>query len=293
MSNGLKSLFDLFIKEKRFLENRSEETIKSYELVFWRYGKYSDATTLPTNELLSRFVMGMREGGLAATTCNISIRSFNSFLSWLHANGHIANLRLKKIKEPERVRKTLSDEKVKAVLNWKPETRAEHRLYALICVLADTGVRIKEAMTITNEGVDYDNLLITVIGKGNKQRIVPMSLELRKVLHRYSQKHKYSRFPTELFFCSSTGTRLSYHNTYRDLGRVFKKCGITHADFDGYFHMWRRKFAKGYVRNGGNLFYLQKTLGHTNIATTKIYVDVEPEDLKAVHLKTSPLSRLK
>jgi integrase/recombinase XerD len=262
-------------------------------LFFQRYKKYSDASQLPTDELLSRFVIGMREGGLSPVTCNISIRAINSFLSWLHEKGHIPTLKMKQLKVEQRVRKTISDAQMKAMLSWKPETRAEHRLYALMSFLIDTGCRISEALTLTNAGVDFDNLLATIKGKGNKQRIVPFSLELRKVLYRYSQKYKYSRFPTELFFSSSTGTELIYQNTFRDLKRVFKKCGISHDDFDGFFHMWRRKFAKGYVRNGGNLFYLQKIFGHTNIATTKIYVDVEIEDLQATHLKTSPLSRLK
>lgn len=292
MTNGLKSLFDLYSKEKRFLANLSEKTLAQYEEIFKRYEKFTDASQLPTDELLSEFVIGMREHGLSLSPATFRSGRY-SFLSWLHEKNHIPPLKMKQLKVEQRVRKTISDPQMKAMLAWRPQTRAEHRLYALLCFLADTGVRISEALTLTNAGVDYDNLLTTVRGKGNKERIIPISLELRRVLYRYAQKHRYSRFPTEFFFATSTGTQLNYQNTYRDLLRVFKQCGITHEDFDGYFHMWRRKFAKGYVRNGGNLFYLQKTLGHTNIATTKIYVDVEIEDLQATHLKTSPLSRLK
>jgi site-specific recombinase XerD len=64
-------------------------------------------------------------------------------------------------------------------------------------------------------------------------------------------------------------------------------------DFEGSFHAFRRKFAKSYVKNGGNLFYLMKALGHTTLTMSKKYVEVETEDLQATHARTSLLNRLK
>ncbi|MEO6725393.1 MAG: hypothetical protein ABIU20_01520, partial [Blastocatellia bacterium] len=128
MINGLRSLFDLFITEKRFLANLSERTLHQYGQIFKRYEKYTDASQLPTDELLSRFIVGMRQNGLSPVTCNISIRAINSFLSWLHEKGHIPVLKMKQLKVEQRVRKTISDAQMKAMLSWKPETRAEHRL---------------------------------------------------------------------------------------------------------------------------------------------------------------------
>ncbi len=72
-----------------------------------------------------------------------------------------------------------------------------------MCLLIDTGVRINEALTLKNQNVDFDNLLVTVMGKGGKERIIPISAELRKIMYRYSTKYKYSRFPTEVFFSTS------------------------------------------------------------------------------------------
>lgn len=94
------TLFERFIQEKRSLENRSEHTLKSYKLLFWRYKKYSDALCLPTSCLLGQFVIKMRQDGLSGTICNISIPSFNSFLSWIKENDPIQNpLRIKRLKE--------------------------------------------------------------------------------------------------------------------------------------------------------------------------------------------------
>ena len=108
-------------------------------------------------------------------TCNIYIRSINSFLTWLFENGHIREpLKIKQLKEEKRVRQEYSDAELSVLLSFKPRTFYEWRLYALISLLVDTGVRIDEALTLTQENVDLDNLVLTVHGKGNKERKVPL-----------------------------------------------------------------------------------------------------------------------
>ena len=113
----------------------------------------------------------MREANLSVTTCNISIRSFNSFLSWLRQHKHIGELRLKTLRDEKRVLKTFSDEQVKALIQWKPDlkNRNDIRIHAVLHFLTDTGVRIGEALGLLVAGVDFDNLLITVLGKGRKE----------------------------------------------------------------------------------------------------------------------------
>jgi integrase/recombinase XerD len=161
-----------------------------------------------------------------------------------------------------------------------------------LCLLADTGVRVTEALTLKLENIDWDNLLIKVVGKRKKDRIVPMSIELRKVLHRYVTRQRYSRFPSPYLLCNSTGTAWDYYNAFREFVWLFKKLGI--EGFDSAFHSFRRFFGKNYLKNGGNLVYLQRLFGHSDIATTKMYLeDIDTADLHAMHLRTSPLSRLK
>ena len=70
-------------------------------------------------------------------------------------------------------------------MNSKPRLFSEHRLHALVALLLDSCLRIEEALELTRDKIDMDNLLVKVKGKGEKHRIVPMSLELRRVLHRW------------------------------------------------------------------------------------------------------------
>lgn len=152
--------------------------------------------------------------------------------------------------------------------------------------MIDTGVRIDEALSLRRDDVDFDSLLIRVKGKGKKQRFVPFSLELRKSLYKFLSNHRF-----ELVFCTRNGTKYSYVNSWRDFRILASKLGIDGLRVSP--HTLRHTFARNYLRQGGNVFYLCKALGHTNIQTTKQYIEVETEDLRETHLKTSILSRLR
>jgi integrase/recombinase XerD len=188
--------------------------------------------------------------------------------------------------------RTFDDTAIKAILSFRPKGRNEQRVYAMACLFIDTGLRFSEAKGIQTSRVNFDNLVITVEGKGKKERIIPMSLELRKVLYRYYTKFRETKFESPYFFCTINGNPVLYDNARRDLLAVLKQVGLNKDDIDGFFHSFRRGFARNYVKNGGNLFYLQHAMGHTTLEMTKQYVEVADEDLKTAHLQTSIMSRL-
>src|SRR5205085_94698 len=131
---------------------------------------------------------------------------------WLHENQHTPEkLKIKLLREEKRVLGTFSDAAVKKIVLFKPRTFTELRLHTLLCTLVDTGIRIEEALTLKRSGFDADNLLLTVRGKGNKERLVPISFELRKILWKFLQRHNF-----DLVFCNTHGTKLLYDNIRRD-----------------------------------------------------------------------------
>jgi integrase/recombinase XerD len=284
----MQALFEQFVKERRFLNNSTEKTIQFYRQSWAAFCRCFPI--LPdhlSNNHLTKFVMHMRESGLSPVSCNVYIRGMNSFLSWLHEHEYVAEpFRMRQLKVEQKILQTFNDQQVKALLSWKPKTIAEHRLFALLSLLADTGIRIEEALTLKRDKVDFDNLLLSVKGKGNKERIVPMSMVLRKTLFRYVSKHSFS-----LLFPTRDGGRLSYHNCLRDFKLLAKRLGIEGVRVS--FHTLRHGFALNYVRSGGSLFHLQKALGHTTLTMTRRYCELSEDDLKQMHTKTSLLNRLK
>ncbi|MDX6498987.1 MAG: integrase/recombinase XerD [Blastocatellia bacterium] len=276
-------LFKQFLNEKRFLNNASHNTILFYEQSFKTFNLQEPVSKSQLNER----VASLRENGKSAACCNAYIRGINPFLTWMLENGYITEpLRVKSLKTERRVMKTLTDAQVKAIVTFRPGTFYERRLHTMLCLAIDTGIRINEALTLKRGNLDLENLLVTVMGKGNKERVVPVSIECRKLLFKFLQAHE-----SELVFSTREGYPLSYDNTRRDFNRLMQRLGID--GFDGSFHALRRFFARSYVRNGGNVFYLQKMLGHTTLTMSRKYVEVETKDLQDTHLRTSILGRIR
>ena len=280
-------MFEQFIKELLYLKNLSPLTVKSYRLAYDRYLRHGKEN-IPTKVSLNQFVVGMRESGLQPATCNISIRAMNSYLSWLFENEVIKDrLRIKQLKTERKVIEPYTDADLQKVLTSKPKDFFEWRLFALAALLIDTGIRIQEALTLKTSRLDLDNQLIRILGKGSKERIVPFSFELRKLLFLYLKK-RLSK-PGDYLFCATTGNRLSYRNTLRDWERLCKRLGIPYRPF----HQLRHNFGLNFIREGGDISELRRLLGHSSINTTQLYVNLQTEDLKRAHAKTSILSRLK
>lgn len=276
----LEAQFRNFLREKEYLQGVSPKTIKYFTFVYNRWKEIIGE--FPNKMNTKEFVIKLSENKVSPFTINSYIRGMNSFLTWLHENEHTSeHLKIKKIKEGKRGLKTYSDAELKKILSHRPKTFVEHRLYTMICLMIDTGVRIDECLTLKRESIDLENLLVRVTGKGNKERVVPISIECRKQLFKFLRSHEF-----EYVFPANHGSKIDYKTCLDQLKKMYPHIKIG-------FHKFRHTFASSYVRDGGNVFYLQRILGHTDLQTTKIYISEQVEDLKLIHKKTSLLTRLK
>lgn len=281
----LKPLFDRFIMEKTYMENRTPKTLSFYKDCYKAFVKEVGEERMPTKEILNDFVVAVMKKGLSVGCFNTYVTGFNVFLNWLHRNGYVGEkLKLKTMKRPKIKLRSLDTEELERLIKFKPKDFIEKRMYVLLLTFLDTGARINELLSLTRENVNLGGLYITLYGKGRKERVVPMSVELRKVLYRWLQLHD-----RDLVFPSNQGTKMFYTNVYKAFERMCDSVGVKRMGF----HTLRRTFARNYLRNGGNLFYLQSALGHERLETTRKYIEVELGDLQIMHSKTSILSRLK
>jgi integrase/recombinase XerD len=283
------TLFERFLQEKRYLIGVSKKTIEWYKYSFKAYKRVlnGNSEALPTQLTLTQFVIELRKSGISAGAMNNYIRGMNVFLGWLFENEYIPQqLKIKRVKEEQTIIETFTDPQLQRIVDYKPKDYFELRLYTLLLTAMDTGCRIEELLTLTRDNVDFDSLILKVTGKGKKERIVPISIELRKSLFKLLRKHEF-----ELVFCTQRGHTLGYRNMLRGFKLLAERLGINGIRIS--FHTLRHTFAVNYVRHGGNVLYLQRALGHTDLAMTKRYVNLQTEDLKKMHLQTSQLSRLK
>jgi integrase/recombinase XerD len=279
----LVELSELFVRGKRYLANVTEKTITFYRQSFKAY-KSTVGEVMPDRFVLNDFIIKRRERGMQPGGANVYIRGINSFLGWMWQNNYISErLSMKSLKEEKKTIPIYSEKELKAFINWKPKNWHEQRFYALLITLIDTGARIDiELLHLTRENVDMGNWLIKLDGMGSKQRFVPMSYELRKVLLKWLQMHEY-----DLVFPTKMGTKLRHRNVLRDLYDLGKKLGIDKPKF----YKFRHTFAINYLRNGGGELYLQRALGHESLNMVRRYTQISEEDLLRMHRKTSLLSK--
>jgi integrase/recombinase XerD len=214
------------------------------------------------------------------------LRCINAFHRWATMEGHLAGERvhIPRLKQEQKVVATLSSEHVQRIVKFKRRTSSERRLHTIAVLLLDTGLRIDEALSLTLDDVDLDNMLLRVLGKGGKHRMVPISAEMRRVLWRWMQGRTAS-----LVFATRSGTKLLQRNLLRDFKVFGKRLKITGVRFS--FHTLRHTFAVNYIRNGGDVFRLQRVLGHSTLDMTRRYVNLQIQDLQAVHDRLSVVGR--
>jgi len=221
---------------------------------------------------------------------NIYIRAWNAYLAWLKEEGHIlAPITLKQLKAPLKPVIVLSEADIKLVAAFKPKGFHQLRTWTILCTLLDTGCRINEVLTLTNDNIDFENLLMTVMGKGNKIRKVPFSIEGRKVMFRYRQFANKKGSNGCYFFRVHSGNAIQYRNIYRDIIKLCNSIGITKRV---HIHLTRHSFACHWVRAGGSPAALSRILGHCNLTVTNTYLrGLGIEDFHKEHLQFSPLGK--
>ena len=280
--------FEEFIRERRYHRNVSPRTVSWYTHAF----KWLPSES-PTQDQLKDTVARMREAGLKETGCNAVIRAVNAYLHWnsgaeRKCGGGCTHPHIHQLKEPKNILPTLTAAQIDLLVNWKPRHTNfyQRRLHLLALFLLDTGCRISEALTLHVSDVDMENLLITLDGKGQKQRIVPFSFALRKALYRFTAD--FNRRPDSLLFTTRDGTRLGRMAALRGIKLLCDRLGF--APPARTLHSFRHSFAVNYLRRGGSVFHLQKVLGHSSLEMTRRYANLVTSDLQAVHERVSLLA---
>lgn len=278
------ALFRAFVNEKEHLLGVTPKTIQGYKDAWKAFQKYGKLEV--SEQGVNNFMIEMSRSGMKPGSANSFARSINSFLTWIHENGHISKrLKAPLKKTPKRTLSTYTKEEVHKIITFVPTLFGEKRLMALLVLLIDVGARINEALTLERSGIAFDNLEVRLWGKGQKERIVPMSPWCAEIIRRWLKEHNH-----EIVFCATNGKKLRYDNLRRDFVYLLKKIGIEKSE--GCFQTFRRYFAREYVRNGANLFYLQKILGHSTLEMSRRYTELDRDDLREKHRTASPLKNL-
>jgi integrase/recombinase XerC/integrase/recombinase XerD len=231
---------------------------------------------------------------LAPETVQGHARTLKAFASWLHRDGYTLENRLSNIKIPNAPRKMvepLTPEEIKR--NFKVidrKTPMGKRNYAFITVMLDTGLRVSEETALNLSEVNLEKSYLKVMGKGSKERLVPIGDYSRAVLLDYVENARPQPVNQNInnLFLTSDGKPLSTNAIKLLFSRLKKASGVKRL----HPHLCRHTFATNYLLNGGDVFTLKAILGHSSLEMVNHYLHFSSSMLAALHHQFSPMDRL-
>ena len=160
----------------------------------------------------------------------------------------------------------------------------QKRNLALLYLLYGCGLRIAEALSITKNHLT-EKESITVMGKGNKERMIPMLDIVYQSVENYLQELPHDLKPNEPIFVGDRGAPLKASAFQRDLKQARINLGLPNTTTP---HALRHSFATHLLKNGGDLRVIQELLGHSSLSTTQIYTEVDDVSLEKTYREKNP-----
>lgn len=230
---------------------------------------------------------------IRATGINRHIVAVRGFLSYLADLGHVRKQAvdvLPYLKEPRTLpQSVLTHAQMRRLLAKVPTDSPEnYRNRAMLELLYSTGIRAGEILGLDLADIDMRNRTALVLGKGDKQRVVPVGRTAMRYLETYVKAVRpyLVRNPREqALFLTSAGTRLSYATFNRAVAAVARRSGL---DMPISPHTFRRSCTTELIRGGANIYHVKELLGHESLETLQHYVKLTIIDLKKTHAKCHP-----
>ena len=238
-----------------------------------------------------------QDKGLSGHAVNCYLRAIRAFWSWLVREEIIMSSPFSRVripKPPKKVIATFSEKQLNATLRAiNTSAPAGFRDWTMILTLLDTGLRASELTGLTLNNVNLDESLLKVCGKGNKERVVPIGAKVQRAVWKYWHRHRPQPAnplcPT--LFLTASGRPITTDRLRAIIKKYSDRAGIEGVRCSP--HTFRHTFAISYLRNGGDVFTLQRILGHETLDMVRNYVNVAQYDLEEAHLRCSPVDNLK
>ena len=232
---------------------------------------------------LEKFIIYLKEKyNYKPKSINTMISSLKSYYNFLLKEKYIDNDPTDLLNSPKIEKKypiyLTNDEFNRLLLSIDTSKNIGKRNYLLINLLYDSGVRVSELINIKINNIDFDNRLIKILGKGNKERIVYFTKNTSKLLYEYiydiCEIHKY---PRKFLFESKTNVVLSRFEVYNIITKYAKKANIEKKVTP---HVLRHTIATHLIQNDADVMSVKTILGHSKVSTTEIYTHLDTKDLK-------------
>lgn len=240
---------------------------------------------------IEEFILYLREStNSSPVSINTRLKGVRAFLNYCFKMNYMDKVQINLLKTDKEIKETYNDTELKKLLqkpNMNQCTFAEYRNWVIINLLIGTGMRLNTLQNLRIKDINFeDGTILLSKTKTRKQQYIPLSKTLNKVLYEYVSFRNASSSEDNLF-CNVFGEDLTSDGIKNAIKNYNKSRGVEKTSI----HLFRHTFAKNYLLNGGDVFRLQKILGHSTLEMTRNYVNMYSNELQKDFDDMCPLEK--
>lgn len=281
VTSDIKGKLNMFLATKK-LEGLSLLTLRNYKRDIEKFSEVINKPVNAINTMDIRMYLAFISNNVKETTIATKTSTLKTFFGWLLDEDLIIKDPTKKIKTPKigkRLRSSLTEEELEILRNNCITLREK----SLLEVMFSTGCRLSEIYQLNIKDIDWQNLSVKVIGKGNKQRKVYFTIKAKLYLKKYLKERNdecKALFVTSKRPCQRLGRR----SIQREIRQIATRAGLNKSVFP---HLLRHTFATIALNNHMPITVIQQLMGHESVDTTMIYAELDENTLKQEYKKLS------
>ncbi|MDD3345032.1 MAG: site-specific tyrosine recombinase XerD [Candidatus Omnitrophica bacterium] len=293
----MKELIDSFLDYLSVERGLARNTIFAYRQDLNTYldfisGRGINALSRVSKNDVVEFMLFEKDKGVSPVSISrrlAAIRMFHRFLARERVLKEDPTALIDSPRLWKKVPDTLSLNEVESLIA-QPDARVRQgiRDKAILEVLYATGMRVSESADLKVGNINLDIGFVRCIGKGNKERVIPLGKKAVNILHKYMEDSRpffLKGKTSDFLFVNRSGGRISRQSLWKLIKYYARKAGIKKAI---KVHTLRHSFATHLLERGADLRSVQEMLGHSNISTTQIYTHIDKERLKTIHRMFHP-----
>ena len=293
-SSPIQSFIDYLKFEKRY----SRHTVLAYETDLRDFFKFlsDDYGQLSLKEITVNFIRtwlaGLKENRVTSKSINRKISTLRSFFKYQMRQGLLDATPMSNViapKIPKRLPVFLKESETKQLMETVSEATEDWKSLnakMLLTLFYSTGMRLSELIGLKEKQLDLGRLQVKVLGKGNKERIIPVSAETKENIRQYQQaKRKMFGDTGDLLLVTEKGKKLYPKYAWTLVNKYLGEASTLEKRSP---HVLRHTFATHLMNNGADLNAVKELLGHSSLASTQVYTHNTIEKLKDVYKKAHP-----
>ena len=282
---NLKELIEEFLRYLLIDKGYSQNTINSYRVdleKFINFNKNTDINNI-SNDDLKKYIKYLKNEKLNEKSISRNISCLKSFYKFLVIEKYVSrnpsdSISIPKVKKS--LPKILTEDEVLNLLDIELTDNFSYRNKAMLELMYATGLRVSELVDLKLQDVDLNQDIIRTMGKGSKERIIPIGDYAKEYLEKYIYEYRGTMLKktiNEYLFLNNHGNKMTRQGFFKIIKKIAKEKGI---DKDLSPHTLRHSFASHLLKYGADLRTIQELLGHSDISTTQIYTHITNEELK-------------